>query len=35
MFGGVGALIYIFVEVIPDAGLLRGAFQVRRRCSRS
>ena len=28
MFGGVGALIYIFVEVIPDAGLLRGAFQV-------
>src|SRR5215204_3206999 len=28
MFGGVGALIYIFVEVIPDAGLLRGTFQV-------
>ena len=28
MFGGVGALIYIFVEVIPDAGLHRGAFQV-------
>jgi hypothetical protein len=28
MFGGVGALIYIFIEVIPDAGLLRGAFQV-------
>jgi len=28
MFGGVGALIYIFVEVIPDATLLRGAFQV-------
>ncbi len=28
MFGGVGALIYIFVEVLPDAGLLRGAFQV-------
>jgi hypothetical protein len=28
MFGGVGALIYIVVEVIPDAGLLRGAFQV-------
>jgi hypothetical protein len=28
MFGGVGALIYIAVEVIPDAGLLRGAFQV-------
>ena len=28
MFGPVGALIYIVVEVIPDAGLLRGAFQV-------
>ena len=28
MFGGVGALIYIAVEVLPDAGLLRGAFQV-------
>jgi hypothetical protein len=28
MFGGVGALIYIFIEVIPDAGLLRGTFQV-------
>jgi hypothetical protein len=28
MFGGVGALIYIAVEVIPDAGLLRGVFQV-------
>ena len=28
MFGGVGALIYIVVEVLPDAGLLRGAFQV-------
>ncbi len=28
MFGGVGALIYIVVEVIPDAGLLRGSFQV-------
>src|SRR5688500_5336509 len=28
MFGGVGALIYIAMEVIPDAGLLRGAFQV-------
>ena len=28
MFGGVGALIYIVVEVIPDAGLLRGTFQV-------
>jgi hypothetical protein len=28
MFGGVGALIYIAVEVVPDAGLLRGTFQV-------
>jgi hypothetical protein len=28
MFGGVGALIYIVIEVIPDAGLLRGTFQV-------
>ncbi len=28
MFGGVGALLYILVEVIPDAGLLRGTFQV-------
>jgi hypothetical protein len=28
MFGGVGALAYIAVEVIPDAGLLRGTFQV-------
>ena len=28
MFGGVGALIYIVVEVIPDFGLLRGTFQV-------
>ena len=28
MFGGIGALIYIVVEVIPDAGLLRGTFQV-------
>jgi hypothetical protein len=27
-FGGIGALIYIVVEVIPDAGLLRGTFQV-------
>jgi hypothetical protein len=26
--GGVGALVYILVEVVPDAGLLRGAFQV-------
>ena len=28
MFGGLGALAYIALEVIPDAGLLRGAFQV-------
>jgi hypothetical protein len=28
MFGGIGALIYIAVEVLPDAGLLRGAFLV-------
>jgi hypothetical protein len=28
MFGGIGALIYIAVEVIPDAGLLRDTFQV-------
>lgn len=28
MGGGVGALIYIMVEVIPDVGLLRGAVQV-------
>jgi len=28
MGGAVGALAYIVVEVIPDAGLLRGAFQV-------
>ena len=26
--GGVGALVYIAVEVVPDATLLRGAFQV-------
>lgn len=26
--GGIGALAYIVAEVIPDAGLLRGAFQV-------
>jgi hypothetical protein len=26
--GGVGALVYILVEVIPDAGLLRTTFQV-------
>jgi hypothetical protein len=28
VFGWLGAAIYIAVEVIPDAGLLRGAFQV-------
>ncbi|PYR91383.1 MAG: hypothetical protein DMF84_17230 [Acidobacteria bacterium] len=28
MGGGVGALVYIMVEVIPDARLLRGTFQV-------
>ena len=27
-FISVGALVYIVVEVIPDAGLLRGSFQV-------
>jgi hypothetical protein len=26
--GGLGALVYILIEVIPDATLLRGAFQV-------
>jgi hypothetical protein len=26
--GGLGALVYILVEVIPDAGLLRTSFQV-------
>ena len=26
--GGVGALVYIMAEVVPDAGLLRGAFQA-------
>jgi hypothetical protein len=28
MGGGLGALVYVFAEVIPDAGLLRGTFQV-------
>lgn len=28
MGGGIGALIYIVAEVIPDVGLLRGAMQV-------
>src|SRR5262245_35243669 len=27
-FGPLGALVYIFAEVIPDAGLLRGTFQM-------
>src|SRR5579862_5703849 len=27
-FGGIGALIYIAAEVIPDAGLLRQSFKV-------
>jgi hypothetical protein len=27
-FGGLGALIYIAMEVLPDAGLLQGAFQA-------
>src|SRR6266545_2468648 len=26
--GGLGALVYIFVEVVPDARLLHGAYQV-------
>ena len=28
MGGGLGALVYIFAEVAPDVGLLRGAMQV-------
>ena len=28
MGGAIGALVYICIEVVPDAGLLRGAFQV-------
>jgi hypothetical protein len=28
MGGGLGALVYIAAEVIPDLGLLRGAYQV-------
>jgi hypothetical protein len=28
IFGGLGALAYIVIEVIPDIGLLRGAYQV-------
>jgi len=26
--GGLGALIYIAIEVVPDAGLLRGSFRI-------
>jgi hypothetical protein len=32
--GGLGALVYVFVEVIPDAGLLRNEFKVFPRRSR-
>lgn len=28
MLGPLGALVYIFMEVVPDAGLLRGSFKV-------
>jgi hypothetical protein len=28
MGGGIGALVYMFVEVLPDARLLHGAYQV-------
>src|SRR6266542_3331235 len=28
MGGASGALVYVLVEVVPDAGLLRGAYQV-------
>ena len=28
LFSWIGALVYIVVEVIPDAGLLRSSFQV-------
>jgi hypothetical protein len=28
MFGGIGAAAYIFIQVIPDFGLLRASFQV-------
>jgi hypothetical protein len=26
--GGLGAIVYIFVEVLPDFGLLRSSFKV-------
>ncbi len=32
--GGIGALVYIVVEVVPDAGLLRGTFRMFPRRSR-
>jgi len=32
--GPLGALVYIFVEVLPDAGLLRQSFKVFPRRSR-
>src|SRR3954468_20259381 len=32
--GGLGALVYIVAEVIPDAGLLRGTFRIFPRRSR-
>src|SRR3954470_4123782 len=28
MGGGIGSLVYIFVQVVPDARLLQGAYQV-------
>ena len=28
MGGGLGSLVYIFVEMVPDARLLHGAYQV-------
>src|SRR5579862_109663 len=28
MGGSIGALVYLIVEVVPDAGLLRGSFEV-------
>ena len=34
MGGAIGALVYVVVEVVPDARLLRGAYQVFPRRSR-
>lgn len=34
MGGAIGAVVYIIVEVLPDAGLIRGAFQSHGRKSR-